>query len=372
MMRRAVVLARKGEGHVEPNPMVGCVVVRSGRVIGEGYHRRFGGPHAEIDALRRCKEGARGSTVYVSLEPCSHQGKTPPCSEALIEAGVARVVAALRDPNPAVRGGGLRHLRKAGIAVEVGAGCDDAADLVAPFITYTTLGRPFVIAKWAQSLDGKLASRTGDSKWISGEASRRSVHRLRARVDAILVGSRTVIADNPLLTARDVPLRRQALRVVLDGRLQIPEMCRIVVTARAVPTLVMTSTARSRTPKAKRLKQKGVEVMSCRITRGRLALGACLAALRERGVTNLLVEGGSTVLTSFFDAGVVDRAMVFVAPRLIGGRDAPTALEGHGAGRLVDAITPHGVRIRRSGSDVLYDLRLTDPLAIMGGRPIRS
>ncbi|GAF88580.1 unnamed protein product, partial [marine sediment metagenome] len=204
MMARAIALARRGEGHVEPNPMVGCVIVRNRRSIGEGYHRRFGGPHAEIEALLACTRDPQGATVYVSLEPCCHHGKTPPCTDALIAARVARVVVAARDPNPVVRGRGIRRLRTAGIDVETGVLEGEAAEVLAPYATRVRLYRPFVIAKWAQSLDGKLATRTGHSQWISCEASRRRVHRLRARVDAILVGCGTVLADDPLLTARGV------------------------------------------------------------------------------------------------------------------------------------------------------------------------
>jgi len=208
MMARAIALAKRGEGRVEPNPMVGCVLVRRGQVISEGYHRRFGGPHAEIAALQACQENPRGATVYVSLEPCCHQGKTPPCTEALIEAEVKRVVVAVSDPNPAVAGRGIRRLRAARLAVQTGVLAEEAGELLAPYSTRMKLGRPYVIAKWAQSLDARLATDTGDSRWISCEHSRRMVHRLRSRVDAVLVGSGTVQADDPQLTARDVSLRR--------------------------------------------------------------------------------------------------------------------------------------------------------------------
>src|SRR3972149_2407368 len=215
-MRRALALAKRGEGRVEPNPMVGCVIVRNGRVIGEGYHRRFGGPHAEIEALESCTDG-------------------------LIRAGIARVVTPLRDPNPAVNGRGLRRLRTAGIMVTTGVLAAEAAEGLAPFLTRIRLGRPYVIAKWAQSLDGQLITPPGESMWISSEASRRTTHRLRARVDAILVGVGTVLADDPLLTARGVPLRRRALRVVLDAKLRIPLSANIVSSSKSTPTLVLTT-----------------------------------------------------------------------------------------------------------------------------------
>jgi diaminohydroxyphosphoribosylaminopyrimidine deaminase/5-amino-6-(5-phosphoribosylamino)uracil reductase len=223
------------------------------------------------------------------------------------------------------------------------------------------LGRPYTIAKWAQSLDGKLATRTGDSKWISCEASRRKVHRLRARVDAILVGSGTVLRDDPLLTARDVPIRRPALRVVLDGRLRLSEKCQLVGTASITPTLVFTSPTLARSRKARRLARLGVEVAACRTRRGRAALADCLRRLAQRDVTNLLVEGGPTILTSFLESGLVDEAWVFVAPKLIGGDQAPGAFAGRGATRMATAITPRKTTTHRSGTDVLYQMRLTEP-----------
>ena len=361
MMARAIRLAKKGEGRVEPNPMVGCVITKAGRTVGEGYHHRFGDPHAEIEALRACSLDPRGATVYVSLEPCCHQGKTPPCADALIDAGVARVVVGLIDPGPHVSGRGLKRLRAAGIKVETGVLADRAAELAAPFLTRVCLGRPYVIAKWAQSLDGKLATRAGHSQWISSEVSRRRVHKLRARVDAILAGAGTVKADDPMLTARDVPIRRRAMRVVLDGRLRISEKCQIVGTASEIPTIVFTTADKAKGPKAGRLRKKGVEIIVGRLRRGRLALEACLGELSKRDVTNLLVEGGPTVLTSFFEAGLVDEAVVFTAPKLIGGRDAPTALGGRGSTRVEAAIVPRVVRTQRSGPDVIHHLRFTDP-----------
>jgi len=364
MMSRAVSLARKGEGRVEPNPMVGCVITQEDRIIGEGYHRRFGGPHAEVEALRACTENPRGATVYVSLEPCCHHGKTPPCSDALIEASVVRVVIAVKDPSPHTDGGGVSRLRQAGIKVDIGVCAREAGELLAPFLTWVRLNRPYTIAKWAQSLDGKLAARSGDSKWISCEASRKRVHRLRGRVDAILVGSGTVLADDPMLTARNVSIRRRALRVVLDGRLRIGEKCQLAVTASTVPTLALTSATRARSRSAQRLSRMGMEVLACHTRRGRLVLADCLRKLAERDVTNLLVEGGPTVLTAFWEAGLVDEAWVFVAPKLIGGERAPVALAGRGAARMDAAITPKTVTTHRSGTDILYRMRLTDTLVL--------
>jgi len=356
MMRRALALAKKGEGRVEPNPMVGCVIVRNDRVIGEGYHRYFGGPHAEIEALRSCTRNPRGATVYVSLEPCCHHGKTSPCADALIQAGVARVVTPLRDPNPAVNGRGLRRLRGAGITVTTGVLVHEAAEVLAPFLTRVRLGRPYVIAKWAQSLDGILVTPPGESKWISCEASRRTVHRLRARVDAVLVGGSTVLADDPRLTARHVSLRRRALRVVLDGRLRTPLSAKLVATSKITPTLVLTTPRALNTKKAQQLKRKGVELVVCKTRNGRLVLGDCLSHLSGRGVTNLLVEGGPTVLHALLKARLVDEVWAFVAPKLIGGGPQACSLPNVVAHTDLRAAT-----VERSGNDHFYRLRLTEP-----------
>ena len=359
-VRRALALARRGQGHVEPNPMVGCVLARGKRRIAEGYHRRYGGPHAEIDALRRAGGGARGATAYVTLEPCCHFGKTPPCTEALIEAGVGRVVVAMRDPFPPVAGGGIRRLRRAGVRVDVGLCRDEAAQVNAPYLTLLGQRRPYVILKWAQSIDGKIATRTGDSRWISGPASRRLVHRLRARVDAVMVGIGTVLADDPLLTARGVPLRRTATRVVLDTHLRLPKQCQLVATAEQAALLVMTSrrALRDRRRHADELRRRGVVLEACRVRRGRLDVADVLRRLGQRRMTNLLVEGGGRVLAELLDRRLADETYVFIAPRLIGGQGAVAAYPGRGAERVDDGPQIRGVRTSRLGTDTLIHLRL--------------
>ncbi len=360
MMLRAIRLARRGEGRVEPNPMVGCVIVRSGSVIAEGSHRRFGGPHAEVAALAHCTRSPRGATAYVSLEPCCHVGKTPPCCDALIDAGLARVVVAVGDPNPEVNGRGIRRLREAGIRVDEGICAAESAEVLAPVFTCRRLGRPYVIAKWAQSLDGRVATKRGDSRWISCPQSRREVHRLRARVDAILVGSGTAKADDPLLTARDVPIKRVARRVVVDGRLRTSMTSQLVTTAKRVPTLVLTSADRAKSTKARRLESSGVEIAACRARSGRWLPEACLAALLSRGVTNVLIEGGPEVLTSFFKADLVDEARVFVAPILVGGGPRHSAIADLGVGSISDALSPVSCATRRVGVDTLHEMRFHD------------
>lgn len=361
LMQRAIILAQRGRGRVEPNPMVGCVIARNDRLIGEGWHRRFAGPHAEIEALKACTGSPKGATAYVSLEPCCHVGKTPPCTDALIQAGIRRVVVALRDPQVHSGQNGVALLRRAGIEVDVGTEAIAAAELLAPYLTRACLHRPYVIAKWAQSLDGKLSTSSGDSRWISNESSRRFVHQVRARVDAILLGSQTAIADDPCLTARDVPLRRRAKRIVLDTHLRLPLACRLVETAREIPTLIFTAAERAKSPKANRLQARGVQVEPCRTKGGRISPRAVLSRLAQLEVTNLLVEGGPTILTTFFEEGVVDEAHVFTAPMLIGGRDAPSAIGGRGALTIARARRPLSVKSRRCGDDTLSVMRFTDP-----------
>lgn len=359
MMLRALALARRGQGRVEPNPMVGCVLERNGRIVGEGYHRRFGGPHAEVEALRAAGSRARGATAYVTLEPCCHFGKTPPCTNALIEAGVARVVAAMRDPFPKVRGKGQRQLEDAGIAVEVGLREAEARDLNAPYLKRQRTGRPWVILKWAQSLDGKIATRTGDSKWITGERSRRVAHQLRGRVDAIVVGVGTVLADDPLLTCRGVRHRRIATRMVLDPHLRTPPRAQLVRTAGQMPTCIVTANASLRTRTADLLRRAGVELLGVRYRpRTGLDLGSLLDELGRRGMTNVMVEGGGRTLGAFFDAGLADEALIFIARRLIGGTVAPSPLSGIGPATMEDLTPIVRSDMRRSGPDDLYILRL--------------
>lgn len=356
-MKRALRLAARGRGAVEPNPMVGCLIVRNGRIIGEGFHRRFGGPHAEVEALRRCTESARGATAYVTLEPCCHHGQTPPCTDALLASGVRRVVAALVDPNPRVRGGGLRILRKAGVAVDVGCLREQAEYLNAPFIKLMRTGRPWVILKWAQSLDGKIATHTGDSKWITDAAMRAHAHRVRGLVDAIVVGSGTVRTDDPLLTCRVGRPRRVATRVVLDSALRTSPSARLVRTARTIPTRFF-YTLRTAAARVRRL-----EAVGCLVARLPAQNGPALAALLDRlgaaGMTNVLIEGGGRLLGRFFDLGLADEVHIYVAPRLIGGAAAPGPLNAVGVASLRDAVElPPTARLRRLGNGWLLHARL--------------
>jgi diaminohydroxyphosphoribosylaminopyrimidine deaminase / 5-amino-6-(5-phosphoribosylamino)uracil reductase len=334
-MRRALELAALGRGGVEPNPLVGCVIAQGAEIIGEGWHRRFGGPHAEIEALTIAGTRASGGTLYVTLEPCCHHGKTPPCTQAVISAGLGRVVVAQVDPYPAVAGGGLTELSAAGLQVEVGLLEAEARRLNAPYLKLLAAGRPWVMAKWAMTLDGKLATRAGDSRWISGEASRRVVHELRGRVDAILVGRGTIQADDPLLTARP-PGLRTATRVVLDTHATLTSESQLVSTARDAPVLVAVGPHAPEFDRA-RLKAAGCEVFVCRAGDAAARLVALLDELGRRRMTNVLVEGGAKLLGSLFDQRQIDEVHVFVAPRLVGGGEAPTPMAGMGVERMAQA-----------------------------------
>lgn len=358
-MRRALALAGRGAGRVEPNPMVGCVIVRRGRVIGEGYHRQFGGPHAEIVALRRCTTSPAGATVYATLEPCCHIGKTGPCTRALLDAGVGRVVAACSDPNPQVHGRGFRVLRSAGVRVDVGLLRDVAHELNAPFFKLVHTRRPWVILKWAQSLDGKIATHTGDAKWISDDACRAHAHRIRGGLDAIVVGIGTVLQDDPLLTCRVGRVRRVATRVVLDSTLRTPLNSQLVKTARETATWIFCR-PRVAASRARRLEQAGCVVRRVKRSRTGLDLAGILDHLGGCAMTNVLVEGGGGVLGSFLDAGLADELHVYVAPRLIGGVQAPGPLAGVGAATVDESWTLPHLRPQRIGNGLLLRARLRD------------
>lgn len=349
-MTRALELASRGRGGVEPNPLVGAVVVRDGVSVGEGWHERFGGPHAEVLALAAAGAAAQGATLYVTLEPCCHHGKTPPCTEAILAVKPARVVVAMRDPFPRVAGQGIEQLRAAGIVVEVGVEEQEASRLNAPYLMLLGQARPWVIAKWAMTLDGRIATRTGDSKWISGEESRRRVHDLRGRVDAVIVGRGTVIADDPLLTARP-PGPRTAARVVLTASGELPERCQLRATAREVPVIVFTAAGNE--GKLAGWAADGAEVVPLPAGDGGLSVDAVLTELGRRRMTNVLVEGGAGVHGAFLDARAVDEVWAFVAPVLVGGAGAPGPVGGRGAGQLADALRGADVTVEQIGGDVL-------------------
>jgi diaminohydroxyphosphoribosylaminopyrimidine deaminase / 5-amino-6-(5-phosphoribosylamino)uracil reductase len=353
-MDRALALAIRGLGSVEPNPPVGCILVRDGQIVGEGFHERFGGAHAEVNALADAGQYAAGATAYVTLEPCCHQGKTPPCTQALIAAGVKRVVAAVQDPFPPVSGRGIAELKNAGIPCDVGMRAAEAKWLLAPYRKLITTGRPWIIAKWAMTLDGKLATQSGNSQWISSEASRGVVHRLRGRVDAVMIGSGTAQSDNPLLTARPADLadlKRVATRIVVDSEASLSPSSRLVQTADDVPVLVA-SAAGAPADAVRRLADAHVELFACDGSSHVERLSSLLEELGRRRMTNVLVEGGSKLLGTLFEMRAIDEVHVFVAPKLAGGAGAPSPVAGVGVDRMADALRLADIAIEELEGDV--------------------
>ncbi|HEV7376185.1 MAG TPA: bifunctional diaminohydroxyphosphoribosylaminopyrimidine deaminase/5-amino-6-(5-phosphoribosylamino)uracil reductase RibD [Pyrinomonadaceae bacterium] len=351
MMRRALELAARGLGQVSPSPLVGCVIASSsGEIVGEGFYIYEQVRHAETIALEQAGARARGATAYVTLEPHAHHGRTPPCTEALIKAGIVRVVVPIEDPNPLVSGKGFAHLRAAGVEVQTGLLEREAVRLNEAYIHSMRRARPFVHLKLACSLDGKIATRTGDSLWITGEESRARVHLLRHQYDAILIGAGTATADNPLLTDRSGKARRRPLvRVVLDKNLHLSPYSQLVMTARECPLVVFTS-ERADALAVSALERRGVEVI--KDTSGGRDLHAVLQELDKRSIQSVLVEGGANVAGAFLDADLIDRASFFIAPIIIGGRDATSAIGGTGAQRITDAANLHGIEIIQRGRDV--------------------
>lgn len=350
MSRRALELAAGGTGLVSPNPLVGCVIVSAaGDIVGEGAYIFNNVTHAEVIALEQAGESARGGTAYVSLEPHSHQNRTPPCTEALINAGITRVVCPIEDPNPMVSGQGFDRLREAGVEVVTGILADEASKQNEKFIYWHRNKRPFVHLKMAISLDGRIATRTGDSRWITGESSLKKVHEMRSGFDAILVGANTVMLDNPVLTDRsDRPRRRPLVRVVLDNSLRIPYSSHLVQTAGDIPTILFTESSDDN--KILELRDEGVDVVQ--IAEGGRNLQGVLADLSKRELTSVLVEGGTEVAGSFYDANLIDKLSFFIAPIVIGGRDAPVAIGGRGSHLLSKAMRLKNSEITRHGEDL--------------------
>jgi diaminohydroxyphosphoribosylaminopyrimidine deaminase/5-amino-6-(5-phosphoribosylamino)uracil reductase len=350
MSRRALELAAEGAGRVSPNPLVGCVIVsKDGNIVGEGAYIYEKMTHAEVLALEQASDKAKGGTAYVSLEPHSHQNRTPPCTEALINAGIARVVCPIEDPNPLVSGKGFERLKDAGIEVVTGPLAEEASTLNEKFIYWHRNKRPFVHLKMAISLDGRIATRTGDSRWITGESSLKRVHEMRSDFDAILVGANTVMLDNPVLTDRsDRPRRRPLVRVVLDNSLRIPYSSHLVQTAGEIPTLIFTDSEDDE--KIKELRGEGVEVIQ--IAEGGRNLQGVLGELGRRELTSVLVEGGTEVAGSFYDAKLIDKLSFFIAPIVIGGRDAPVAIGGRGSNLLATAMRLKNTEITHHDDDL--------------------
>jgi len=353
LMARALELAALAKGRTSPNPMVGAVVVKEGRIIAEGYHQKAGTPHAEVIALEQAGPAARDATLYVTLEPCSHYGRTPPCVNKIIAAGVKEAVVAMTDPNPLVNGRGIKMLREAGIKVIVGVLQKEAEKLNEVFIKYITTGRPFVALKWAMTLDGKIATVAGDAKWISNEVSRAYVHTLRDETDAILVGINTVLSDNPSLNTR-LPGKKgkDPIRVILDSRLRVPLNSNVVNLDSPAPTIICCAENADK-EKISRLEEKGVLVWQLPSSAGLLDLSCLLDRLGAKEVTSLLVEGGGTVIESYLRQRLADKLYCFIAPKIVGGQQAKTPVEGRGVQSMAEAYRLAELNCENMAGDLL-------------------
>jgi diaminohydroxyphosphoribosylaminopyrimidine deaminase / 5-amino-6-(5-phosphoribosylamino)uracil reductase len=354
-MKEALRLAGRGLGRTSPNPAVGAVVVRRGEVIASGYHRKAGSPHAEVDALTHLKTGARpGDTLYVTLEPCNHHGRTPPCTSAILEKGIKRVVVGMRDPNPNVQGGGCEFLASKGVEVKTGILEAVCRRLNEAYIKFVTTGRPFVIAKAALTLDGWTATSSGHSKWITGEASRRFVHRLRDKVDAVMVGIETVLADDPLLNTRLAGAKgKNPIRILLDTNLRTPQGARVLSHRDSAGTWIVVG---DHVPPKKLKGYHGDKVMflPCPKKKGRIDLGILMDRLGEKFITSVLLEGGSTLMGAMIHERLVDKFYIFKAPKLLGGGDGMPMARGSGVKRMEECIGLGDLEIRRFGQDVLF------------------
>lgn len=359
-MRMAIQLAQKGAGWTNPNPMVGAVVVKNGQIIGRGYHARCGEFHAERSALLHCTEDSAGAELYVTLEPCCHYGRTPPCTEMILEKGIRRVIIGSRDPNPLVSGRGVEILRAHGVQVEEDFLKEECDALNPPFFHYIRTGKPYAVMKYAMTLDGKIATRTGASKWITGETARRHAHSLRGRYAAIMVGIGTVLADDPMLNCR-LEGGHQPLRVICDSQLRLPTDSRLSRTARAFPTVAVC--ARAEPEKRAALEQLGVEVWQIPDSTGdRVDLRALMLRLGQSGLDSVLIEGGATVHASALEAGIVNHVCAYAAPILLGGTDAKTPIGGQGADLPANGAHLSNLRLTRLDKDLLLEYDVTGGL----------
>lgn len=359
-MRRALALAERGRGRTSPNPMVGAVVVQSNEVVGEGFHQKAGTPHAEIHALRQAGERAQDATLYVSLEPCCHFGRTPPCTEAVIKTGIRQVVVAMVDPNPQVAGKGISALRQAGLETQVGLLEREAKKQNASFIKYISTGLPLVILKAATSLDGKIATSTGESKWITGPQSRTRVHQIRDAADAVLVGVGTVLADDPLLTTR-LPnsVGQDPVRIVVDSQGRTPPTAKIFNSDSQAGVIIATTDQISASQRQV-YRELGAQVLVVNSVANRVNLTQLIVQLGQREITSVLIEGGGEIHASAIRSGIVDRVMFFLAPILVGGVDAPGAIQGMGVQQLSQAVKLGEMKVKKIGADLLIEASVED------------
>jgi diaminohydroxyphosphoribosylaminopyrimidine deaminase/5-amino-6-(5-phosphoribosylamino)uracil reductase len=350
-MALALKLAERGKGRTSPNPSVGAIIVQKEKIVGQGYHKRPGEPHAEVEALRSAGSKARGSTLYLNLEPCSHQGRTPPCTESIIKSGIKKVVVALKDPNPLVNGKGIKRLRSAGIEVKSGVLRKPALRLNEGYIKYITTGKPFIILKTAASLDGKIATSQGDSKWITGARAREYTHRLRGEMDGILVGIGTVLADDPYLRANSKERRknqREPVKIIVDTKLRTPLRAKVLS-----PPAIIATTKGASPKKVSVLRKKGIEVLIIEEKEGKVNLRKLIKELGKREITNLMIEGGAEINTSFLKENLVDKILFFIAPQIIGGRKS--SVGELGIFKLRDALHLSGITFKRFADDLLIE-----------------
>lgn len=351
-MRRAIDLAKKGCGYTNPNPLVGAVIVKNGNIIGEGYHEKIGELHAERNALKNCQEDPEGAEIYVTLEPCCHYGKTPPCTEALIKAGIKKVYVGNTDPNPKVAGGGIKILREHGIEVETGILEEECRQLNDIFFHYIQNDIPYTALKYAMTLDGKIATATGESKWITGEAAREHTHKLRHRYAAIMAGIGTVLSDDPMLNAR-IENGNDPIRVICDSKLRIPEESKIVQTAKDIKTIIATISNDEET--IKKLEQKGCQIIKTTPRNGHVDLKELLKQLRKMEIDSVLTEGGGILNEALIKCGCVHKVYAYIAPKLFGGESAKTPVEGEGIQKIKDAVILEELKTTKLGSDILLE-----------------
>ncbi len=359
-MSRALELAEQGRGMVSPNPMVGAIIVRDGKILGEGYHKQIGQPHAEIEAVRAAGGDIKGATLYVTLEPCNHQGRTPPCSPMLLEKGVARIVVPHADPNPLVAGNAFKMLRKAGVRVDVGIMAHQARRLNEAFLTFHELNRPFMVMKWAMTMDGRIAAMTGQSRWISNEASRNYVHEIRSNLDAVMVGIGTILQDNPMLNVRiEHYAKRQPKRIIVDGNLRIPVRAKVLIASPPGDCIIATSDFAPE-HKVQRLRDEGHHVLVMRGRRGLIDLRQLISRLTDFEIQSVLCEGGSTINASLLGARMVDKVIAFVAPKIVGGNGDKSPIMGWGLPSMNKALSLVDTRIRTFNDDVCIEGYVTD------------
>jgi len=353
-IRRAITLAKRGMGWVNPNPLVGAVIVKNGRILGEGYHAFFGSPHAEVNAINNARESVKGATLYVTMEPCSHYGKTPPCTEPIISEGIRRVVVGMKDPNPLVNGTGLKILTQAGI--EVSSGTEEAAiaKMNERFIKYITTGKPFCTLKTAMTLDGKIATVENASRWISCEDSRKEVHELRQQYSAVMVGINTVLYDDPMLNTRRTKKKsKDPLKIIVDSNGKISSESNVL---KLNPQLTIIATTDKMEPKKKRdLERMGAQVVVCPEKYGKVDLGYLMFSLGRMGIDSVLLEGGSTIAFSALMSGIVDKVVSFIAPKIIGGAEAPSPVGGTGLPKMEDAVVVKDWSYRKMGADIMIE-----------------